>query len=104
MKYLLFILYLYALSSSAIENRVLNGKAKQVSEIKESGVEISKGSFIDELTLETCNVNVYSLNNNLKSKITIRFSNREFIADSLSFNLNANGECVINLENGKSIK
>ena len=99
MKYLLVIIATISFNVAANENQVISGKTRHV----ESGSEL-KQSFVDELTLKNCDVKLTTLGTNATNKVKLSFSDRVFVADSISFTPTADGSCNVSLSNGYGVK
>jgi len=99
MKYLLVIIATISFNVGAHENQVISGKTRHV----ESGSEL-KQSFVDELTLKSCDVKLTTFEADSINKVKLSFSDRIFVADNISFTSRADGTCSVALSNGYGVK
>jgi hypothetical protein len=99
MKYLLVIIATIAFNVAANENKVISGTTRYV----ESGSEV-KQSFIDKLTLKSCDVKLTNFEADSINKVKLSFSERIFVADNISFTPSVDGTCNVVLSNGYSVK
>lgn len=95
MKYLFSILIIFSTYTFANDNSVLSGKA-----VSTTGFNIPKDSFVSELSLKNCDVNLTSIKQDNMEKVKISFSNRVFIANSVTIKPQKDGTCVLALIKG----
>ena len=102
MKHLSIILIFLSTSSFANGNQVVSAVTKHNTET-ENNILVSAKSTVEELTLRSCDVEVLPFKSN-GDKIKLIFSNRIFIADSISFKPKINGKCMLTLKNGYGVQ
>jgi hypothetical protein len=99
MKYLLVIIAIISFNVAAHENHVISGETRHV----ESSLGL-KQSFVDELTLKSCDVKLTTFEADSINKVKLSFSDRIFVADKISFTPRADGTCNVSLSNGYGVK
>jgi len=99
MKLAILILSSIPMLSAATETQVLSGQTKHV--VNSDGV---KESLVNSLKLNNCNINVSPTEMSGGKRISITFSNREFVAEGFSIKSNEDGSCTLVLVKGKGVR
>ena len=91
-------------NSNAAENKVLSGKTRHESVTYSNTNESHQSAFVDELTLNSCDIEVSTLHSDAANQVKITFANLTFIADGFTLTPTASGNCLLMLENGHGVK
>ena len=99
MKSLLTLLAIASFSVTATETYVVSGVTVN------THFDSADHEFhIKELVLNNCNITIASSNDSENQQVQISFADRKFEASGVNIKHKADGTCLLELENGQSLK